>query len=405
MLILSASVFVALRSEIRADELLGVQYKIKKNDTFISILKKAGIQKDVRDSVLYYLEQVTDLKKIMPGEEVFIFTDSKLNFRKLEYRKTPADVYLVEFDKQFTSEKKEPEIKVHVDLIMGTVNKNIYNSLMEKGEKPDLAQKFSRIFAWQFDCNSDMRSGDKFLMLIEKVFVNGQFHEYGKIIYAYYENKERLFEAFYYNDGKEEGYYDKAGVSIEGSIMKAPLSFYTTITSGFSKKRWHPVLKKWLPHLAIDYAAPRGTPILAAGDGFVDAIFYDRYGGKIIRMKHDNGYETEYMHLLSYSDKAKIGKFVKQGEIIGYVGRSGTTTGYHLHFAVKKNGVYINPRRMEFKNKVEFSLEEMEKYMAYRDMMLSLVFAAKSFSNFPHYASRQKFMFEYAYITRESAGI
>ncbi len=390
-----------VKGEYKESDLVGVKYTIKKNDNIIKILKKSGIEKHVRDSIILQLNSIVDLKKCMPGEEIYIFTDNGMNFKKIKYIKDPSNIYIVEYDNSYKAYKKEPEIKTHVDFIHGKINKNIYKTLIEYNEKPNLAQKFASIFAWEFDCNKDLRSGDRFEILIEKIYVNNEFYKYGRILYASYENKSRFYEAFFYNDN----YYDREGLSLQGSIMRAPIAYYTRISSGYTQRRFHPVLKKYMPHLAIDYAAPRGTPVFAAGDGKIIRKFYDRYGGKTVFIEHANGYITEYMHLLSYTNKVKIGRYVKQGDVIGYVGRSGQTTGYHLHYAVKHNGYYVNPRRLKFDRINNIKENEKIEYNQFVSMIYDMIFAIRAYTEFPNYDSKKQFLFEYATSFNKSAGL
>ena len=388
-------------AEIKTTNLIGVEYTIKKHDNFIKILKKAGLKKTTRDSIIIFLEKQIDLQSCLPGEKINIFTDRNMNFRKLEYHKDISHIYIVEKDKSFVSYQKELIEKTHIDFITGTIKGNMYKTFIAMNEKPDIAQKIASIFAWEFDCNRDLRTGDKFEVLIEKIYINDQFYKYGNILYVSYKNKNNKYEAFLYNDN----YYDRNANSLRGYLMKSPLAFYTRISSGYNVKRFHPILKRYLPHLAIDYAAPVGTPVYAAGDGKIIKKYYDRYGGRLLVIRHKDNYITEYMHLYAYSKKARLNNIVKQGDIIGYVGKSGLATGSHLHFAVKHNGVYINPRRISF-NRINI-IPENKKYLffSYIDDLYNLIFAIKSFKDFPVYYSKNKILLNYEYSFNKSAGL
>ena len=396
--ILSLS-YTGLRSEIPSRDLIGVKYTIEKNGTIISILRKSGIEKSVRDSIISYLSQETDLRKCMPGEKIYIYTDSKMNFKKLEYHKSTGNILLVEKDRIYSVGSRDSEHTLNIVYLEGNIRTNLYSELLSRGETGELVRQFAKIFAWQFDFNSNIQSNYKYEVMVEKHFVNNEFSRYGRILYASFETDKRLYEAFFYNDENIFGYYDKDGNRMEGYIMKAPLAQYARISSGYTSKRFHPVMKKYYPHWAIDYASPKNTPVYAAADGQIIHRFYDRYGGNSIIIKHANGYETEYMHLNKFERNMVEGRFVNQGDVIGYVGRTGIATGYHLHFAVKRNGTYVNPRRLQFKKQNDFTEKKLEQYAAYREVMHSLIFAAKSFSKFPDYCSRKQYFFEYARIT------
>lgn len=387
------------------NNMLGVKYVLKEKDTFISILKRARIENAVSDSIVEYLSRMTDLRKIKPGEAVIIYTDSRMNFRRIEYHKDISEIYTVEYSKKFTYGKTKNEERVNVALIEGVIEDNLYNSLVRKKEKGDLASAFTKIFEWQCDFKADVQPGDRYLILIEKIYVNGNFYKYGKPLYATLENKEHLYEAFYYKEGDTEGYFDETGASLNSTILKAPLAYYKRISSTFTSKRYHPILKKKIPHYAIDYSAPKGVEVYSAADGIVISKQYERYAGRIVRIKHENGYITEYAHLSGYSQKLKVGKFVRQGDVIGYVGRSGLATGTHLHYAVKHNGIYINPLKMKFENAHKISEENMQEFAAYSDIMRSFILAARSVSGFPNICSKKEFIFKYANLADKSAGL
>jgi len=385
-----------IASEKENADLAGVRYVLKRGDTVIDILRKSHLAADVIDSVVIMFEDNIDPKSIKPGEEIYIFTDKNFNFRKLEYRKNLAEIYSIEFDKNFKSQKKQVKKNVSVTMIEGEVSSNLYYTFKIKGEKNELASQFARVFEWKFDAYSDVQNGDRFTILIEKIFIDEKFFEYGKILYASFENKENMFEAFYYGNDSIKDYYDENGNSLSGTIMKAPLAFYTRISSTFSAKRFHPILKMNMPHEAIDYSAPRGTLIYAAGDGYVIQKGYNSVGGRTVKIKHENGYITEYCHLYKYASNLKIGKFVKQGETIGFVGRTGYATGNHLHFAVSFNGKYIDPLKMKFKSTSLISDSNKNEYFLYVDIVRSFILAAKSIMNFPTLSSKKDFIFKYA---------
>ncbi|HAV92007.1 TPA: hypothetical protein DCW38_02360 [candidate division WOR-3 bacterium] len=385
--------------------LVGVRYVLKRGDTVIDILRKSHLAVSIIDSVVKMFEDNVDPKSIKPGEEIYIFTDKDFTFRKLEYRKSLAEVYTIEFDEKFKSQKKEVKKSVSVTLIEGEVTSNLYYTFKIKGEKDELASQFAKVFEWQFDAYTDVQNNDRYTILIEKIFIDDKFFGYGKILYASFENKENMFEAFYYGNDSISGYYDDVGNSLSGTIMKAPLAFYTRISSKFTTKRFHPILKKNMAHEAIDYSAPRGTLVYAAGDGYIIQKGYNAMGGRTIKIRHENGYVTEYCHLYKYAPNAKVGKFVKQGETIGFVGRTGYATGNHLHYAVNLNGKYVNPLKMKFENASSIPDSSKTEYFVYVDIVRSFILAAKSIMNFPALSSKKEFIFKYANSAGKPTGI
>jgi len=192
----------------------------------------------------------------------------------------------------------------------------------------------------------DVREGDAFKAVVEKRYRNGEFVGYGSIPAAEFVNQGTTYQGFLFEnkEGHSE-YYDAKGRSLRRTFLKTPLE-YARISSGFSYNRFHPIKKEWCPHPAIDYAAPVGTPVKTVGDGVVLGAGRDNASGKFVRIRHNSVYETYYLHLSRFGKGIKKGARVRQGQVIGYVGSSGMSTGPHLDFRMKKNGKYVNPRRI-----------------------------------------------------------
>jgi murein DD-endopeptidase MepM/ murein hydrolase activator NlpD len=181
---------------------------------------------------------------------------------------------------------------------------------------------------------------------VEKRYRNGKLEGYGNVLAAHFNNQGKDYYAYYFANGGSGGYYDEHGQSLRKAFLKAPLS-YTRISSGYTNRRYHPILNQWRPHLAVDYAAPTGTPVKAIADGTVIRKSYDRNNGNLIRLRHPNAYESTYIHLSRFGRGIKKGTKVKQGDIIGYVGSTGLATGPHLDFRIFHNGKPINPLKIK----------------------------------------------------------
>ncbi len=224
----------------------------------------------------------------------------------------------------------------------------IQSNLVESMKDIVLAVELSEIFAWQVDFNTDLRRGDTWRLVVEGLYLDGKFRRWGRILSAELSNNGRIYRAYWYEDpqGRYSGYYDEQGASLRRAFLKAPLSF-KRISSGFSRRRFHPILKIYRPHLGVDYAAPKGTPVSAAGDGVVVFAGYKGQNGNLVIIKHPNGYRTYYGHLWKFARGIRKGRRVKQGQVIGYVGSTGLATGPHLDYRVKRNGRFINPLAMK----------------------------------------------------------
>lgn len=263
--------------------------------------------------------------------------------------------YDIDSEKQLIIEKKDGEINIEskpipydieIESIGTEIESSLFGSVAAIGESSQLAINIMNIFAWDIDFIRDIRQGDYFSAIVEKRFRNGKLEGYGDVLAAHFSNQGEDFYAYYYANDGSGGYYNQHGQSLRKAFLKAPLS-YTRISSGYTNRRYHPVLNEWRPHLAVDYAAPTGTPVKAIADGSVARKSYDRNNGNMIRLRHPNAYESTYIHLSRFGRGIKKGTRVKQGDTIGYVGSTGLATGPHLDFRVFKNGTPINPLKIE----------------------------------------------------------
>ncbi|KAA0259260.1 M23 family peptidase [Deferribacter autotrophicus] len=231
-------------------------------------------------------------------------------------------------------------------VISGEINYSLFEAIKSMGESEELAVRLAEIFEWEIDFFKDIRPGDQFSIVVEKLFCKDKFIGYGKILGADFVNQGRLIRALYFEGNKIRGYFTPEGKSLKKGFLKAPLKF-GRITSTFKIKRLHPVLKTYRPHYGVDYAAPIGTPVHATADGIVVKKGYSKANGYYVKLKHNNGYYTYYLHFSRFKKGLKIGHYVKQGDIIGYVGMTGYATGPHVDYRITKNGKFINPLRFK----------------------------------------------------------
>lgn len=228
-------------------------------------------------------------------------------------------------------------------LVKGVIETNLFDAMYKAGEDAELAANLASIFEWEIDFFKDLRQGDRFVVLVEKKFIKDKYIGYGKILAADFYNQNKLKRAVYYNDGnKNKGYYNEKGEGLERGFLRVPLN-YSHISSRYSTSRLHPVLGYHRPHYGVDYAAPIGTPVKATASGVVKIKSQTKGNGKYIALRHPNGYETFYLHLNGFNRAIKQGGHVEQGQIIGYVGSTGYSTGPHLDYRIRKNGVWLNP--------------------------------------------------------------
>jgi murein DD-endopeptidase MepM/ murein hydrolase activator NlpD len=214
----------------------------------------------------------------------------------------------------------------------------------DAGENITLALAMADLFSGDVDFNSELQPADSFHVLVEKELREGEMVGYGPILAAEFVNEGRHVQAFRYEvPGGKPGYYDAAGRSIRRFFLKSPLKFDARVTSGFSRRRMHPVLGDYRAHLAVDYGAPVGAPVVAVAPGVVVSAGYSSSSGNMVHLRHNGGYETFYLHLSGFASGVRAGTHVGQGELIGKVGATGLATGPHLDFRVKRGGDFINP--------------------------------------------------------------
>ncbi len=230
--------------------------------------------------------------------------------------------------------------ETRVETVSGEITSSLFGAVEDSGEEPLLAVDLAAIFEWDVDFNTELQKGDSFRLAVEKQFLEGRFSRYGSILAAELLRGERVLRAVRFEAAKGPEYFTPEGLPLRKTFLRSPLKF-TRISSGFSRARFHPVLKTTRPHLGIDYAAPTGTPVRSAADGTVVLAGWSGGYGRTVRIRHGRGLETLYGHLSRIA--VKNGQHVQQGALIGAVGSTGLATGPHLDYRTLRNGVYVNP--------------------------------------------------------------
>ena len=249
-------------------------------------------------------------------------------------------------------------------VVSATITTSLVEAVGKSGEPHELAWKLSDIFAWDIDFSKDIQPGDRFDVLIEKRYLDGQFMEYGKIQAAIFTHNGTCFKAFLHKDSKGvSGYYDENGTSLQKSFLRVPLEF-SRISSNFTPKRMHPILKEYRSHPGVDYAAPMGTPIKTVGDGVITEFGYSKTMGNNVTVRHFNGYITQYYHMSKFAKGMKKNSKVIQGEVIGHVGMTGYATGPHLCFRMIKDGKPVNPLTHKSPSAAPVTPGELEQFQA-----------------------------------------
>ena len=342
-----------------------INYVIKNNDTVEKILKRHNVRnKDISDiSIKLKQKKLTNIysgrklslvvKKLEDGTSTLVDLRYPIN-------KT-SSIEIRKFNDNFKVNENILQLYKKEVVIKNIIKNNLYSSAMESGVEPNIIVEFARIFGFEVDFQRDIRKGDWFEILYEKFEDdNNKVRDTGKIIYAsMYVNGEEI-NLYNFKFNNEEEYYDIKGKSITKSLMKTPING-ARLSSSFGMRK-HPILGYNKMHRGTDFAAPSGTPIMASGSGTVTRARWCGGGGNCVKIKHNSTYETIYAHMKSFAKGIKEGRKVKQGQIIGYVGSTGLSTGPHLHYEVIVNGKKVNSQKLKLPSGKILKGEERKQF-------------------------------------------
>ncbi len=324
-------------------------YVVKNNDTMESILKKFSVKKNEISFVVKEIKK-RKLSNIIPNQKVkFVLRRSKdkedMEILKVEY--PISKTTYVNIDKGSGGLKVTKNItQLFKKKIVanGKISNNLYSSAIKAKMEPNIIIEFARIFGFEVDFQRDIRKGDEFEVMYEKyVDDTNKFIQTGKILYAYLNVNNQKIKLYRFESKNDFDFYDEKGKSISKALMKTPING-ARLSSPFGSRK-HPILGFTKHHNGTDFAAPTGTPIMASGNGTVIKAGWCGNGGNCVRIRHNSSYTTGYGHLSKFA--TKTGRRVRQGQIIGYVGNTGMSTGPHLHYTVKYNGKFINSQKLK----------------------------------------------------------
>jgi len=338
-----------------------IEGKLARRERFIAVLDALALAREESYASIAAMEKVFDFRKLQPGTGYAVDLSSDGQLQGFRIYRTPMEVYEVVRGKDgFVGRRADIDIRRVVVDVAAEVRTSLWRAIRDAREDPALLGKIIRVFEWDVDFNSQTREGDRFAAVIEKVYVEDQFVEYGQLLGAAYEGSvagSHRVVSWEEADGRV-GYYDPDGDSVRRIFVKSPLQF-TRISSGFSLERFHPILHKTRAHQGVDYAAPTGTPVRSIGDGYVIFAGYKGGNGKYVVLGHPNGIRSHYAHLSVIRRGVRYGVKVEQRQMIGRVGATGLATGPHLHFGLSKKGYYVNP--LTFVPPPEKSIPEADK--------------------------------------------
>jgi murein DD-endopeptidase MepM/ murein hydrolase activator NlpD len=331
-----------------------ISARVPRNATLDSLLRQHELAVGLVDAAVKSVSGVFNPRSLRAERPYKLVRSFDGVLREFEYQ-IDADNFLRIFnpDHKRPGELQATVVPIakqtEIAAVKGTIGgetSSLIGAIDAAGERIQLALALAEVFSGSIDFNSDLQPGDEFEVVFEKSTHAGEFAGYGDIIGARFVADGREHEAFRWTDPQtgKTAYYDEDGRSLRRFFLKSPLRFEPRITSGFSLRRKHPVHGGYRAHLGVDYGAPYGSAVVSVAAGVVISAGWAGGGGKQVRIRHASGYESYYLHLSRFGKGMRAGARVSQGEVIGYVGATGTATGPHLDYRLRKNGVFVNPR-------------------------------------------------------------
>ena len=320
---------------------------VPRNQVFGELFKQLGANPAQLGRLTEASQGIFDLRKVKAGNmyKAFYPLSHPDSLHAVVYEHSPTEYFRFDMIPAVSVMKGEKPVSVRRRYAEAEISSSLWNAMKDKQLSPLLGLELSNIYAWTIDFFG-LQKGDKFSVIYDELYVDTTFIGIGQIYSARFASMDSLFDAYFFVQDSVGSFWNEKGESLRKAFLKAPLSF-TRISSGFSYARRHPVLKVVRAHTGVDYAAPRGTPVMSIGDGTVIARSYQGGGGNTVKIRHNSVYTTAYLHLSGYAKGLQMGSRVRQGDVIGYVGSTGLSTGPHLDFRVWQNGSPINPLKIE----------------------------------------------------------
>ncbi|HTS21613.1 MAG TPA: peptidoglycan DD-metalloendopeptidase family protein [Casimicrobiaceae bacterium] len=342
--------------------------QVRRGDTLGSMLARLGVDDPAAQSFLRTGSGASLLRALKPGRSLRALADGEGHLLALRAQAASGevlDVSRVKADEPaFVARTEAPVATVDLVLRSNLIRNSLFEAADAVGVPDAVTSQLAGIFGADIDFHHDIRSGDRFTVLYESRRIDGVAEGSGRIVAAEFVNNGVAYHAFLWRtpDGSD-GYYDETGRSLHRAFLRSPLGF-TRVTSGFSLARFHPFLQAWHAHKGVDFAAPTGTPVHAAGKGIVTVAGQQTGYGNVVMLQHGAKYTTVYAHLSGFAPGLRAGKRVSQGEVIGYVGQTGWATGPHLHYEFRVDNVQMNPLTVALPEGEPVPPEERPSYLA-----------------------------------------
>jgi len=322
-----------------------IEISVKKGDTLSSLLSNEGVSAQQIYRLVDSSALTKSLTRMRPGQKLRLLKTENGSLTQLQYIKSVEESLNVELhqDGHYNSHVVHSPLEARPVYKSGIINDSLFVTASRNQIPDEIIMQLVSLFGWDIDFALDIRKGDSFTVIFNDLYKDNERIRSGRILAAEFINQGKSIKAVRYtNSSGDADYFSPEGLSMRKAFLRSPVKF-SRISSGFTKARWHPVLSKWRSHKGVDYAAPSGTPVRASGDGKVIHVGKKGGYGKTIILSHGGKYSTLYAHLSRYATNMRKGKKVKQGQLIGHVGKTGLATGPHLHYEFRVNGVHRNP--------------------------------------------------------------
>lgn len=330
---------------INTDSFLVIKSDIQRNQFLANILLPFNIGHQKIAMLAQKSKEIFDVRNLAAGDPYTILAskDSTKTAQYFIYQPNPIEYVVYDLRDSVKITKGEKEVKIRQKSVGGIINSSLYEALQKTNADPELVMKMADVFAWTIDFYR-IQKGDWFKVIYEEMYVDDQAIGVRDILGIQFNHFGSDYYAFHFENDSVSDYYDEEANSLRKAFLKSPLKF-SRLTSRYSKRRFHPVQKRWKAHLGTDYAAPKGSPIMSTGDGIVIASSYTGGNGNYVKVKHNSVYTTQYLHMSKRN--VKVGQRVKQGDIIGFVGSTGLATGPHVCYRFWKNGRQVDPLKQD----------------------------------------------------------
>ena len=346
---------------------------VKSGETLFNIFRRYGLSMQELLMLKEASASIYRLRELSPGQPYKITVDDSNRINSFVYWIDDASILnITRTESGFCAQKDAVEYEKRILHVYGLVKDNLISSVGEGRENLMMALQLSDIFRWDIDFAADLRQGDVFRLVVDGLFLDGEFKKYGDILSAEFVNNGETYRAYRFEVSGKADYFDADGKLLRKTFLKAPLNF-RRISSGFSQDRFHPVLKISRPHHGLDFAAPAGTPVSAVSDGTVVFSGYRGRYGRLIILRHLNGYETYYGHLSRIENSIRPGRKVEQGQVIGKVGSTGLATGPHLHYEMRVHRKPVDPASLKTRSGKTIPKRLAVDFKRFRDKMDSRI--------------------------------